>query len=144
MAVTAAVSLKLPPFWPNDPALWFTQVEAQFATRGVTVEKTKFEYVIASLQPEFATEVRDLILNPPEENPFTTLKTALVDRTAALEQCRLQQLLTEEELGDQKPSQLLHCTVKMKVLYQHLLWCQVCVNVTPGVLLAPQGVTPAL
>ena len=35
-------------------------------------------------------------------------------------------------------------TVKMKVLYQHLLWCQVCANVTPGVLLTPQGVTPAL
>ena len=36
-----------------------------------------------------------------------------------------------------------YCTVKMKVLYQHLLWCQVCANVTPGVLLTPQGVTPA-
>ena len=35
-------------------------------------------------------------------------------------------------------------TLKMKVLYQHLLWCQICANVTPGVLLAPQGVTPAL
>ena len=104
MAVAASVSLKLPPFWPNDPVLWFAQVEAQFATRSITVEKTKFDYVIASLQPDVATEVRDLILTPPADNPFATLKAALVDRTAASEQRRLQQLLTEEELGDRKPS----------------------------------------
>ena len=104
--ITSAVSIKLTPYWPNDPALWFTQVEAQFTTRGITADATKFAYVVGSLQPEVAQEVRDILLNPPTDDLYKTLKTAIVKRTSDSDQKRLHQLLTAEELGDRKPTQL--------------------------------------
>ena len=103
--VTSSVTIKLPPYWPSDPALWFSQVEAQFTTRNITSQKTKYAYVVGSLQPEVAQEVRDLLINPPAENPYTQLKKELVKRTSASDQQRLHQLLNAEQLGDRKPTQ---------------------------------------
>ena len=112
LAATAAISvvavnLKLPPFWPADPELWFAQVEAQFACRRISAQKAKFDHVVSSLTPEFASEVRDLLLNPPADTPYDVLREQLTRRTAASEQRKLQQLFTTEELGDRKPTQLL-------------------------------------
>ena len=114
-AAISAIALKLPPFWPKDPDTWFAQVEAQFATRGISAEKTKFDHLVASLSPDAATEVRDLILAPPAYGPYTQLKGALIKRFAGSNQEKLQRLLNDLELGDSKPSQLFR---RMRQL-----WC---------------------
>ena len=101
------VNLKLPQFWSNDPQIWFAQIEAQFETRRINSQQSRFAHVISALQPEVAQEVRDVLLNPPQVDAYKALKEQLIRRMSESEQRRLQLLLTEEELGDRKPSQLL-------------------------------------
>ena len=105
----SAVNLKLPPFSPTNLHLWFAQVEVQFSTRGITAQKTKYEYVVTSLSAEYATQVRDLILHVPAASPYDTLKRQLTARTALPAERWLRQLFQSKELGDQRPSQLLRC-----------------------------------
>lgn len=105
----SAVSLnvKLPPYWAADPQVWFAQVESLFATRRITSQITKYQYVVGSLSPEFAMEIRDILLSPPADQPYDVLRERLIQRTQISEQQRLRLLLSEEELGDKKPTQFL-------------------------------------
>ena len=42
-ADSAAVSVKLPEFWPEDPEVWLIRVKAQLRSRSVTLDQTKFD-----------------------------------------------------------------------------------------------------
>ena len=99
--------MKISPYRTSDPQLLFVQVEARFAARGITAQCTMYHHVVGSLSPEIATEIRDILLKPPEDHPYGVLKQKLIERTAASEKCCLQQLFTVENLGDRKPTQLL-------------------------------------
>jgi hypothetical protein len=43
------VTVRVPPFWSNEPALWFSQLESQLALANVTADITKFHYVVSNL-----------------------------------------------------------------------------------------------
>ncbi|BHF74534.1 hypothetical protein SprV_0501762000 [Sparganum proliferum] len=97
----------LPSVWLGDIALWLRTVESRFAHRQTTREDTKFYYVVAALPMYIVTDLRDIIDCPPTEAPYTALKEALIARISLSTQKRLQRLISEEDLGDRKPTQLL-------------------------------------
>ena len=102
-----AVSVKLPKFWPDDPEVWFVRVEAQLRSRSVTQDQTKFDYVIAALDNATAAEVKSILLNPPEEDKYGTLKTALLGAFGKSQTQKDAELLNISGLGDRTPSSLL-------------------------------------
>lgn len=101
------VGPRLPPFWPEEPEIWFAQVEGQFAIAGITSDSTKFNHVISQLDNQFSREVKDLIVSPPATDKYSKLKTELIKRLSASREKKIKQLLMHEELGDRKPSQFL-------------------------------------
>lgn len=109
-----AIAIKLPPFWKEYPHAWFLTVESQFNTRNISVEKTKYDYVLQSLPVEIVTSVFDLISSSGNSDaPYTDLKNALISRNSVSESKRVEQLLSSEELGDKTPSQFY---IRMKSL----------------------------
>ena len=64
---------------------------------------------------EYATEIQDLLLDLPDDELSEKFKQQLIARIADSERQKLRQLLTAEELGDRKPSQLLQ---KMQLLLE--------------------------
>ncbi|GBP75397.1 hypothetical protein EVAR_34764_1 [Eumeta japonica] len=71
------LTTKIPPFWPEEPIIWFAQVEGQFMNAGITADLTKYNYVIAQLDQTHLREVKDIIVNPPTTGKYEILKQSL-------------------------------------------------------------------
>ncbi|CAN8023130.1 unnamed protein product, partial [Ixodes persulcatus] len=123
------LAIRLPPFWPADPQLWFAQVESQFVLRRITDQNKEFRHVVSALSSTDAAEVRDIIIAPSPVTPYDgPFKDELVRGTGLSEQRKLQRLLSGEELGDKTPSQLLNRIKELlanatidDTLFRHLL-----------------------
>lgn len=99
--------IKVPPFSPEDPELWFALLEGQFHNNDLTDDIVKFTHVTNNLDLQYAKAVKDIIISPPARNRYDKIKTELIKRLSASHEKKVKQLLTHEELGDRKPSQFL-------------------------------------
>ncbi|GFQ92033.1 transposon Tf2-6 polyprotein [Trichonephila clavata] len=103
-------AVKIPPYNFSDPELWFSTCERTFdlgVPKAIADTCTKFNYIVSNLPPEAAAIVRDLIITPDETDPYGAIKAQLIQRTGESSQQEIRKLLTGEELGDRKPSELL-------------------------------------
>jgi len=96
-----------------NPELWFFQVESAFQMHRIRGDESKYHMVVSKLDTDSLQEVADIIMAPPAENKYDHLKTAILNRFTDSADRQLRRLLTQVELGDKKPSQLLR---QMKTL----------------------------
>ena len=102
-----AVSVKLPEFWIKSPEVWFARVEAQFGTKAITQDQTKYDYVVSALDINTADEVQSVLLNPPAVNKYDTLKGALIKTFGKSQAQKDAELLNLNGLGDKRPTALM-------------------------------------
>ncbi|XP_031782109.1 uncharacterized protein K02A2.6-like [Nasonia vitripennis] len=81
--------------------------ESAFQSNRIIKDSSRYNLLVSNLPPEVAQEVSDIILAPPAEHRYETLKAAVISRLAASADQQLHQLLNEVQLGDRTPSQLL-------------------------------------
>lgn len=102
--IDVAQTVRLPPFWENNSALWFAQVEAAFTIHRITGDKSKFRYVILHADQSVLPFVADLITNPPEQGKYQTLKECICLVLGETNATKIRNILGSHELGDEKPS----------------------------------------
>ncbi|XP_028026683.1 uncharacterized protein LOC114240364 [Bombyx mandarina] len=101
------IGVRPPPFWAEEPAVWFSQLEGNFVLSGIKDDDTKFYYVTSTLEHRYAAEVKDIIVSPPKTGKYERLKSELIKRLSTSREKEVKQLLMHEELGDRRPSQFL-------------------------------------
>lgn len=101
-------SLRLPAFWPDTPASWFSYAESKFRLQRITAELDKFDHLVGALSRESIRTVLHLVEAPPAENPYTALKESLMSSHQLTNFQRIEKLHHMEALGNRKPSDLLH------------------------------------
>lgn len=135
----------IPTFWAHNPKLWFVHIEAQFHSNNIKGDVTKYYAVVSALDCNTLQQIADLLEKPPANKKYDALKAALIDAFSDSSERQLKKLLTEMELGDQRPSQLLR---QMKSLAENkvtedvlrTLWLQRLPNQVQLILSASQGV----
>ncbi|GFX41297.1 transposon Ty3-I Gag-Pol polyprotein [Trichonephila clavipes] len=82
------------------------QVEAQFQISRISLEETKFHYLVSQLEPKYVENIWDIV-NSKSDTKYTDSKNRLLSLFKESENLHIKRLLTGIELGDMKPSQLL-------------------------------------
>ncbi|KAG0426067.1 hypothetical protein HPB47_026799 [Ixodes persulcatus] len=94
--------------WPTAYARRFSEsAPTYFLSPGPRAACFVARPVADTPSAEVADELEDILAAAPTSNQYDNLKAAILTRKTASERSRLQHLLNMEELGDQRPSQLL-------------------------------------
>ncbi|XP_063357972.1 uncharacterized protein LOC134647520 [Cydia amplana] len=107
-----SVSSRIPDFWVDQPRVWFIRTEAVLTPQKIG-DDAKFDMVVSKLPKEVILRLTDFLTKPPETNKYQALKSKLLTTLEDSKNRQIEKVLSEMDLGDQKPSHLL---VKMRNL----------------------------
>ncbi|XP_033227729.1 uncharacterized protein LOC117179759 [Belonocnema kinseyi] len=99
---------KIPPFFRNDPSLWFMQVEASCRAL-VSGQATMADCIISHLDSDVIAHVKDILTaSPAPADIYDQIKHRIVSGFAESAETRFRRLLKGEVSFEGKPSVLLN------------------------------------
>lgn len=99
-------NLKIPQFWTYCPQAWFLQIDMQFQLHNIEDDTVKYQYIVTSLSQEAILKILDIVQNPPLTQKYETIKKILCERFSLSDERRLEEIMSDAQLGDRKPSEL--------------------------------------
>ena len=93
----------LPPY-SDDAILWFAQVEAFFQVHEISPHR-QLPLLICGMLPSLAKTVREIMIKPPPDLTYQTLKAEVSKRNTASAESPFH--MQDEQLGDRKPTEFL-------------------------------------
>lgn len=85
--------------------VWFSHFESVVAPQKKG-DRAMYQLVLAQMERQDIDHISDIIQNPPETHKYKALKERLIQVYEESEDEQFRKLLSEMELGDQKPSHL--------------------------------------
>ena len=100
--------VELPLFWLRDPRTWFTLSESKFQLAEVTDSRLRFNFILPALNEDTLVQVRH-ILHAADvmADPYSELKSRLLEIYTPSPLELGFQLLHSPELGDRRPSTMM-------------------------------------
>ena len=100
--------VKLPPFWPKDPASWFTLAESTFNRHNVVNSRLRFDLVLPALPEDVIEQIRQVLRTVDHlDRPYVDLKARLLRLLTPKRADMCLKLINGGELSDRRPTQLI-------------------------------------
>ena len=100
--------VQLSPFWPNNAAVCFVRADQEFVIKSVTVQATKYAYLVASLSEDVSMRVADKLTAELSESPYDDLRAHLLKVYTKTDYQKAKLLLELPQLGDSNLSELMN------------------------------------
>jgi hypothetical protein len=99
--------IKLPNFWPEDPASWFRLAEGQFTLRNVVDPVTQNYHMLAALSVDSVRLVRHVLHDNTGPESYNQLRASLLASHSLSNYQKMERMMWLPPLGDRKPSVML-------------------------------------
>ncbi|KAL7304791.1 hypothetical protein TKK_0003016 [Trichogramma kaykai] len=99
--------IRFRPFWKSAPAMWFSTLEEQFASRKIVSERDKYLKTICNLDEDIVRDLSSTISAASPRSRYKVLKDTLVRRFSISDSEKLRNIVGNVNMGSRTPSEFL-------------------------------------